>query len=70
MGKADPGMLDVIPVAALTGARLDAVIDLRVGECADGWFTFKPQKKEKAGNLSSADHKKVDAAADKVLKSK
>nr|WP_245364824.1 MULTISPECIES: tyrosine-type recombinase/integrase [Methylobacterium] len=35
-------------VAALTGARLDAVIDLRVGECDDGWFTFKPQKKEKS----------------------
>lgn len=39
-------MLDVMRVAALTGARLDPVIDLRVGECADGWFTFKPQKKE------------------------
>lgn len=48
MGKADPGMLDVMLVAALTGARLDAVIDLRIGACADGWFTFKPQKKEKA----------------------
>lgn len=48
MGKADPGMLDVMLIAALTGARLDAVIDLRVGECADGWFTFKPQKKEKS----------------------
>lgn len=47
MGDPDPGMLDVMLVAALTGARLDAVIDLRVGECADGWFTFKPQKKEK-----------------------
>ncbi|WP_246685085.1 integrase [Methylobacterium sp. WL69] len=46
MGKADPGMMDVMLIAALTGARLDAVIDLRVGECADGWFTFKPQKKE------------------------
>lgn len=46
MGDPDPGMMDVMMVAALTGARLDAVIDLRVGECADGWFTFKPQKKE------------------------
>ncbi len=45
-GQARPGMMDVMMVAALTGARLDAVIDLRVGECADGWFTFKPQKKE------------------------
>lgn len=47
MGDPDPGMMDVMLVAALTGARLDAVVDLRVGECADGWFTFKPQKKEK-----------------------
>lgn len=47
MGKPEPGMLDVMMVAALTGARLDAVIDLRVGECTDGWFTFKPQKKER-----------------------
>lgn len=47
MGTADPAMLDVMLVAGLTGARLDAVIDLRVGECADGWFTFKPQKKER-----------------------
>lgn len=46
MGAPDPGMMDVMLVAALTGARLDAVIDLRVGECADGWFTFKAQKKE------------------------
>nr|USU34268.1 tyrosine-type recombinase/integrase [Methylobacterium sp. OTU13CASTA1] len=48
MGTPDPGMMDVMLIAALTGARLDAVIDLRVGECVDGWFTFKPQKKEKA----------------------
>lgn len=47
MGSPPPGMMDVMLVAALTGARLDAVIDLRVGECADGWFTFKPQKKER-----------------------
>ncbi|MGU3286085.1 tyrosine-type recombinase/integrase [Methylobacterium mesophilicum] len=50
MGKPPEGraMLDVMAVGALTGARLDAVIDLRVGECDDGWFTFKPQKKEKS----------------------
>ena len=46
MGTTDPAMRDVMMVAALTGARLDAVIDLRVGDSADGWFTFKPQKKE------------------------
>ncbi|MGU3422532.1 tyrosine-type recombinase/integrase [Methylobacterium sp. D54C] len=47
MGSPPAGIMDVMLVAALTGARLDAVIDLRVGECADGWFTFKPQKKER-----------------------
>lgn len=46
MGTDDRSMLDPMMIAALSGARLDAVIDLRVGECADGWFTFKPQKKE------------------------
>lgn len=48
MGKPDDGMLDVMLIAALTSARLDAVIDLRVGETVDGWFTFKPQKKERS----------------------
>ncbi len=47
-GTTDTAMLDVMMVAALTGARLDAVIDLRVGDSVDGWFTFKPQKKEAA----------------------
>ncbi len=40
-------MLDVMTVAALTGARLDAVIDLKVANCFDGYFTFKAQKKER-----------------------
>jgi hypothetical protein len=46
MGTEDVGMRDVMMVAALTGARLDAVIDLRIGDSVDGWFTFKPQKKD------------------------
>lgn len=49
MGKPMEGnrMRDVIMIAALTGARLDAVIDLKVAKCADGYFTFKAQKKER-----------------------
>lgn len=43
------GMLDVMKLAALTGARLDAVIDLQVGNLAKGYFTFKAQKKERGG---------------------
>ena len=34
-------------IAALTGARLEAIVDLRAGDCEAGLFTFKPQKKEK-----------------------
>ncbi len=37
---------DLMRIAALTGARLDAIVDLRVGDCADNVFTFKPQKAE------------------------
>lgn len=40
-------MLDVMAVAALSGARLDAVISLKVGETDEGLFRFKKQKKEK-----------------------
>lgn len=40
-------MRDVMMVAALTGARLDAVVDLKVGGLFDGYFTFKAQKKER-----------------------
>lgn len=40
-------MLDVMYVAALSGARLDAIIELKVGECEEGLFRFKRQKKEK-----------------------
>ncbi|KQO92609.1 integrase [Methylobacterium sp. Leaf92] len=40
-------MRDVMMIAALTGARLDAVIDLKVGGLFDGYFTFKAQKKER-----------------------
>jgi hypothetical protein len=39
-------MRDVMMIAALTGARLDAVIDLRVG-ALPSHFTFKAQKKER-----------------------
>jgi hypothetical protein len=42
-------MRDVMMIAALTGARLDAVIDLKVGNLADGYFSFKAQKKERDG---------------------
>lgn len=49
MGRPMEGdrMMDVIVIAALTGARLDAVIDLKVNNLLDGYFTFKAQKRER-----------------------
>lgn len=47
-GPASPAMHDLMRIAALTGARLDVIVDLKVKDCADGLFVFKPQKKEKA----------------------
>ncbi|EIZ83626.1 integrase family protein [Methylobacterium sp. GXF4] len=45
-GTTSPQMHDLMRLGALTGARLDAIVDLKVKDCADGLFTFKPQKKE------------------------
>lgn len=47
-GAAEPRMHDLMRIGALTGARLDAIVDLKVRDCADGLFTFKPQKAEPA----------------------
>jgi len=45
-GPADQRMQDLMRIGALTGARLDVIVDLKVGGCADGLFTFKAQKRE------------------------
>lgn len=47
-GSAAPAMHDLMRIGALTGARLDVIVDLKVKDCADGLFSFKPQKKETA----------------------
>jgi site-specific recombinase XerC len=46
-GPASPAMHDLMRIAALTGARLEAIVDLKAKDCADGVFVFKPQKKER-----------------------
>jgi integrase len=46
-GPTSERMLDLMKAAALTGARLDAIVSLKVGDCGGGAFTFMPQKKEK-----------------------
>jgi integrase len=45
-GPTTRSMLDLIRVGLLTGARLNAITSLRVGDCQDGVFTFTPQKSE------------------------
>ena len=47
-GPASAPMHDLMMIAALTGARLEAIVDLRARDCEAGLFTFKPQKKEKS----------------------
>jgi integrase len=46
-GPASPAMHDLMRIAALSGARLDVIVDLRAKDCREGVFVFKPQKKEK-----------------------
>ncbi|MCC8931914.1 DUF6538 domain-containing protein [Rhizobium sp. 'Codium 1'] len=50
-GPASPEMHDLMRIAALSGARLDAIVCLRAKDCKDGNFTFKPQKKETSFRL-------------------
>jgi integrase len=45
-GPASPAMHDLMRIAALSGARLDAIVCLKVKDCQNGVFIFKPQKKE------------------------
>ncbi|MBN9441418.1 tyrosine-type recombinase/integrase [Bosea sp. (in: a-proteobacteria)] len=46
MANPTPQMRDLIMIGALTGARLDAIVDLKVDSILDGAFEFKPQKQE------------------------
>lgn len=48
LGDAPQKLRDVMMIGALTGARLDAIVDMKVKDTVDGCFTFKPQKKEES----------------------
>lgn len=50
-GPASQAMHDVMRIAALSGARLDAIVCLRVKDCQNKTFIFKPQKKEPGSRL-------------------
>ena len=49
-----PELGPIMRIGALTGARIDAIVSLRVKDCEDGAFRFKPQKKELGERLASA----------------
>jgi integrase len=46
-GPASQALHDLMRMGALSGARLDAIVDLRAKDCRNGIFLFKPQKREK-----------------------
>ncbi len=46
-GDAKPYLAAMIRIAALTGARIGAIAELRVKDVAGGMITFQPQKREK-----------------------
>lgn len=50
-GPAPQELHDLMRIAALTGARLDAIVCLKVKDCENGEFVFKPQKKEPGSRL-------------------
>jgi integrase len=47
-GSATPLLRDLMMVAALTGARINVICELRVRDCKGEAFTFKPAKQEPA----------------------
>lgn len=51
-GKTTQHMHDLMRIGALTGARLDVIVSLKVRDCQEGVFVFQPQKKEKAERIT------------------
>ncbi|MCK1531165.1 tyrosine-type recombinase/integrase [Bradyrhizobium sp. 182] len=45
-GETSEYLHDLMRIAALSGARIDPIASLKVADCQDGLFKFKPQKKE------------------------
>jgi integrase len=46
-GSPRPALGAIMRIGALSGARIDAIVSLNVGDCQNGMFRFKAQKKEK-----------------------
>lgn len=51
-GETTQHMHDLMRIAALTGARIDVIVSLRVKDCEGGVFVFKPQKKEEKERIT------------------
>ena len=51
-GETTQHMHDLMRIAALTGARIDVIVSLKVRDCEGGAFVFKPQKKEKKERIT------------------
>lgn len=68
-GNAPAVLPDLMMVAALTGARIDAVCSLRVRDCAGEAFAFKRQKREPRGR-SVPIHSKLKAIVARRSKGK
>lgn len=49
VGEASQEMHDLMRIAALTGARIEAIVSLTVGDIVLGAFRFRPQKEEGKG---------------------
>ena len=61
-----PELVPMMNIAALTGARLDAIASLRAKDCAHGNFQFKRQKRETEDRLVPIHSALVDLVANLV----
>jgi integrase len=57
-------------IAALTGARIDAICNLQVRDCQKGMFRFQPQKHEPDGMREVPIHSALRAIVSRRLKGK
>jgi integrase len=67
-GETSPALHDLMRMASLTGARLEALVDLRARDVdlKAHTFTFKPQKKEKAARAVPIHSSLVEIIARRV----
>ncbi|WMS40820.1 tyrosine-type recombinase/integrase [Acuticoccus sp. MNP-M23] len=62
-------LLPLMKIAALTGARIDAIVQLKVSDVEGGCFRFRPQKKERSSRLVPI-HSSLEAIVEELVKGK